>query len=275
VMEVTKSIEAYRAADPGATLDQVVIGGDTGVEEKLAEAIHRRLGIATELYNPAAAFGWDPDEGANAIGFAPTLGLVLDQADETAVHFDFLHPKKMVSTTKARLKKAPWVAAVVALFVTATAVAGWQYTKADRVALGLIEQQIEELKKDSSNQKKFLKLVEQIRDFDEDQLVWIDEWYDVFTLLPSNQELVVDHLEMNQKDRRIKLKTRATEGDTANRLVQTLESFRRDGRDKPRFKVTIGTQSEKKGEQYPFVQDVFINILKDEPSRKRSRRADD
>ncbi len=274
VMEVTKSIEAYRAADPGATMDQVVIGGDTGAEEKLAEVIQKRLGIATELYNPAAAFGWDPDEGAGAVGFAPTLGLVLDQGDESALHFDFLHPKKMVSTAQARMKKAPVVAAVVVLFCAATVLGAWQYTKSDRATLAVIEGQIADLKGSQSKDNKFLELMEDLREFDQEQHIWIDEWYDVFSLLPSNEELVVNSLDMSQKDGRIKLKTKAKNRDLASKLIENLHSFRRDGRDRPRFKVTIGSQSEKRGAAYPFVQEFFINIQNDASDRESKGKRD-
>lgn len=57
LMEVTRTIEAYRASDPGAVIDHVVVGGDVGVEEALAEAIQRRMDVTTEIYNPASAFG--------------------------------------------------------------------------------------------------------------------------------------------------------------------------------------------------------------------------
>ena len=97
------------------------------------------------MYNPAAAFAWDPDEGAEAAGFAATLGLVLDLGDESAQHFDFLHPKKVVSAAHERLKKAPLVAAVVVLFCAATVLGAWQYTKSDRNTLAVIEAQIDGL----------------------------------------------------------------------------------------------------------------------------------
>ncbi len=269
VMEVSRSIEAYRAGDPGAQIDQVIIGGDTGVESFLAEAIHERLGLDTELYNPAAAFGWEPDEGAAAAGFAPTLGLVLDFADETSLHFDFLHPKKMVSVSQERLKKAPWVAAVAVLFLVATAMGVVGLTKDDRETLASIESQIEELKTHRSDNKKFLSLMKDLEEFDTAQFIWIDEWYDVFGLLPSNQEIVINNMEMSQKDGVIKLKTKAKESDTASKLIERLEAFRREGRERPRYKATMGPQSEKKGEGYPFVQELRIRILDDAPHKKK------
>jgi hypothetical protein len=75
---------------------------------------------------------------------------------------------------------------------------------------------------------------------------------------------------MNQKGGRITLKTRAKRRDTATRVIQDLQEFRREGRDKPRFKVTMGPQAEKKAEKYPFAQDLRIDILDDEPTKRRS-----
>ncbi|NIQ98756.1 MAG: hypothetical protein GTN78_00925, partial [Gemmatimonadales bacterium] len=61
MVEVTRSIEAYRGGDPGAEMDCAVVAGATGIEETLAEAIHRRFGINCETYNPSAWFDGDAE----------------------------------------------------------------------------------------------------------------------------------------------------------------------------------------------------------------------
>jgi len=274
VMDVTKSIEAYRATDAGAMIDQVVIGGDTGVEEKLADAIQKRMGLPTELYNPAAGFGWEPDAGAGAAGFAPTLGLVLDYADDSTMHFDFLHPKKLVSASQERLKKAPWVAAAIVMFAFASAYGAWAITKADRTELAQLKKQVDDLQGHTKENRKFLDLMQELRDFDEHQYIWIDEWYDVFALLPSNQDMVIDSVDMSEKDGLIKLKTKGKLRDTALEVIEKLESFRRDGHDQPRYKVTMGPQTERKGDAYSFHQELRIRILNDteKKSSKKHKR---
>jgi len=268
VVEVTRSIEAYRASDAGATIDHAVIAGDLGVEETLAEAIQKRLGITTELYNPAASFGWEPDEGAGASAFASTLGLVVGHSYDRALHFDFLHPKKRVSQTQERLKKAPLVAAVAVLFVAAGGIAFAKFTAPNRKILATIESSIQELEGKHSDNKKFLEVMERIREFDAEQHVWVDVLYDVFNVLPTNEELVINHLEMNQSESRLVLKTRAKNRDTATTAVRKLDEFRREGKDRPRFKTSIGPQSEKKGEKYAYVQDLRITLLRDDGVKK-------
>lgn len=157
VLEVTRSIEAYRTTDTGATIDHVVIGGDMGIEERLAEVIQKRLDITTEIYNPASTFGWDPDEGAAAAACSASLGLVLAQEQEPSQYFDFLHPKKSFSANTERLKKAPMVAAVLVLFLSALALGFSRFTKADREHLKRIETTIKKLEADKSSVLFFLR----------------------------------------------------------------------------------------------------------------------
>ena len=270
VVEVTRSIEAYRASDAGASIDHVVIAGDLGVEETLAEAVQKRLGITTELYNPAASFGWEPDEGAGASAFASTLGLVVGHSYDRALHFDFLHPKKRVSQTQERLKKAPLVAAVAVLFVAAGGIAFAKFTAPDRKTLAKIESSIQELEGKRADHKKFLEVMDRIREFDAEQHVWVDVLYDVLYVLPTNEELVINHLEMNQSESRLVLKTKTKNRDTATTAVRKLDEFRREGKDRPRFKTSIGPQSEKKGEKYAYVQDLRITLLRDDAVKKGS-----
>jgi type IV pilus assembly protein PilM len=266
MLEVTRSIEAYRAGDPGAVIDQAVIGGDVGIEEPLAEALQKRLGINAELYNPATSFGWEPDEGAAACAFAATLGLVLGQADDDALHLDFLHPKKRESATRKQLRKAPAIAAVLILFLTAGAVGFVKYTEEDRGRLAKMEARIKDLERKESSYEKFLEMMADIRAFDENQLVWVDVLYDVFSHLPPHQEFVVEQVDLQQDKNLVVLKTRAMERDVPVELTRTLEAFRRDGRPERRFRVSTGAQKEKKGEIYPFSQDLRIEVLDDSGS---------
>lgn len=263
VLEVTRSIEAYKATEPGVSIDHAIIGGDLGVEEALAEAIQKRLTISTELYNPASTFGWEPDEGASASAFAATLGLVLSEMDDPSGHFDFLHPKKAVSATEERLRKAPLVAAVALLFLAAGGVMVAEATKPKRRALAQIDKRISDLKEGAAEKKTFLKRVEEIREFDERPLIWVDVLYDAMSSLPSNENLILTHMEMGQKDRRVVFKTKCKTRETATEVVDRLNAFRRPGTDKLRFGASMGPQTEKPKDRYPFSQTLRIEVFDD------------
>lgn len=269
VVEVTRSIEAYRASDAGARIDHVVIAGDLGIEETLAETIHKRLDVTTEMYNPASTFGWEPDEGAGASAFAASLGLVLGHADTGLLHFDFLHPKKRVTAARERLRIAPKVAAVIALFLAAGTVFLLEHTRHERRQLAQIEAEIEELEAKADENERFLKFVDEIRAFDE-QHVWVDVLHDITSLLPSREELVVANVKMDQEESQVMLKTEAKNRDTATKAIDKLAAFRREGREKQRFKVSMGAQTEKRGQEYPYRQDLKVEILDDGSVKKGS-----
>lgn len=264
MMEVTRSIEAYRSGDAGARIDQIVVGGDLGVEADLASTLHSRLEIPAELYNPATAFGWEPDEGAAASGYAATLGLVLGESDGDEEHFDFLHPKRTVSTTTRRLKKAPLVAAVVALFAVAGIGGFARATKPDRMKLKQIKSDIEAIRDEERDYKKFLAIVEEVEAFDAGQYVWPDVLLNIVSVLPSHRDLVIESLELRQDDGEVKMKTRAKQREIATQVVQQLEAFRRPDCKKPRFDASFGPQTEKRGELYPFSQDFEVIVLDDD-----------
>ncbi len=262
VLEVTRSIEAYRASDPGANFDYVVIGGDVGVEESLAAVLQQRLGATTQLYNPASSFGWEPDQGVGASAFSATLGLALSYTSDELVGFDFLHPKRSESKSQKRLKKAPAIAAVIALFLVTGILLVTDATAADRAKLIEVNAKIKALKADTRNNKKFLKLVDQVKAFDTQQ-VWVDLIYDVFLALPSNKEIVVDYVDMNQGDNRLTLKTRAKRRDTASQLITTLNNYQRTEDSKKCFSVFMRTQTENVKNRYPFSQDLVVRVLCD------------
>jgi len=272
LVEVTRSIEAYRANDPGAVMEQAIIGGDLGVEEALSDVISRRLNIPTEIYNPSSSFGWEPDEGAEAAAFSAALGLVLGFDDAELERFDFLHPKRTVSQTTKRLRKAPLAAAVVLLFAAAGGVGFASITRPDRERLASVERRIAELKQNARDQEKFVKTMAQVRSFDAEQRVWVDVLMDIVTNLPSNEDLVLTHLSMDHKDGRVVLKTKSKNRDIPMEAIRRLQAFRRDGCELPRFRVVMGAQTEKGDADYPSTQDLRITILDDAPKKKGARR---
>lgn len=264
VVEVTRSIEAYRADDPGATVNHVVIGGASGVEEALADALRDRFDVTTELFNPAARLGWDADRGAAASGFAAALGLALGQTGEDLLQFDFLHPKRTVSTTEKQLKKLPMVAAVVLVFMLAGAVAYVRAIKPDRDRLKALEDQNDAYAGQIRDFEKFHKLIAQVDAFEEEQVIWIDELNDVLALLPDNQEMVLENIDLRQKDQLIKLKMNLKDRELGTQIVDDLEAFRVEGHENKYFEADLGSTQTGRGD-YPVSGSIDVNIVGKRP----------
>jgi hypothetical protein len=186
------------------------------------------------------------------------------------LHFDFQHPKRRGLAKQERLRKAPALAAAIILLLLAPVIFATQYRRADRRELAALEEQIATLERNRQEWTNFTRFAKDQASFDAGQHVWVDVIFDVFSQLPSNEKLVVNQLELNQDKGAIKLNIKTKTRDEAVELWRKLEGFRREGRELPRFKVTLSAQTEKRGEEYPVVQDLGIRILDDEKKGKKS-----
>ena len=272
MVEVTRSIEAYRGGDPGAEMNCAVVAGGTGIEETLAESIQRRFGINAETYNPASYLDGDTERAGGASGFSAALGLVMGHAGEGRLHFDFLNPKKQEVPGRARLKRAPLAAVVVALFVVAAG--AWyaqgparRFAERDR-----LREQIRETKAQIKANKKFIDMVEPVKAFEAEQVIWVDELKNVVDLLPDSRKVVLNKLDMFQRGKRLEMSLRASDGKQAAQVVEDFEKFRPDDEQKPYYAATRDAQTMSKS-PYPHEGKVTVQIVKGvQPSKNKRRR---
>ena len=246
--EVVLTIEAYRAGDPGADMNHVVVGGDTGLEDELLEAIRKRFEITGERYNPTACLGWDAESGAAAGGFAAVLGLALGHAGEGHLHFDFMHPKKAVPQSRRRLKKAPLVAAVALLFIVAGVVAYARTVAPKKSQIARLKDRIREAKATLKEYRKFGEMIDKVEEFEREQIIWIDELADFLSVMPESDQILLGQIDLSQKDRQIKLKMDCQDRAIADETVARLDEFRLPEDGQPRFDAALGTTTDQRGE---------------------------
>ncbi len=151
LVEVTRTLQAYRATEPEATIDRVVVAGGTNIEERFAEALHGRLGYPVELFDPTGPLRVDSSEAGKLRSFSAALGLAWGLSQEGLLALDFLNPKRPVSGREALQRRARM--GVLAAGVVLAAGAGlfgryyWTLTK-ERDALvksnGALQKQVDE-----------------------------------------------------------------------------------------------------------------------------------
>ena len=98
---------------------------------------------------------------------------------------------------------------------------------------------------------------------DRGQKGWVDGLYDALAMIHTNEELVITHRDMKQSDSRMTLKTKTIHRETATEIIREMNQFRREDAEKPRFKVSMGPQTEKKRQRSPFSQELRIDVLDD------------
>ncbi len=255
MIEVTRSIEAYRATDPGSNIDHAVIGGCCDIEEALTDAIQRQYRTSAQPYNPATCFGWDADRGAAAGAFASTLGQILLLNEPSERVFDFLHPKKPVTRTQQRMRRAPIAIATTVIFVAAVAVFYFNFVKPQYDARRDLRKRIREIKKTLAENERFESMVATIDEFENDEIVWLDTLYELVSKLPDEKKIVLKNIDMKQKDRMIKIPYRAASSTVGSDLVKIYEADKR-------FKASLNATSvkTKEGERYPHNGSVDIKI---------------
>ncbi len=260
-IEVRRSIEAYRVGEPGAVIDHAVIGGSSGVEQALAEAIQKEHDITAQPYNPAVCFGWDSDRGAAAGAFASALGLVLAQTKDPQLKFNFLEPKKPISRAERQIKKAPLAVAVAVVFVVAGVAFYINWIKPQYETRAWLRGQIAEVDTLLDEHRDFRKLVSVLENYEDQQIVWIDELRDLMGVLPGQRQLVLGGIDMSQKEHRIKMPFRAKAYRTGSEAVAAIEAFRLPGVNRPQYRASPGPSNVKTKKEYPHNGRLDIDVV--------------
>ncbi|GJM25389.1 MAG: hypothetical protein DHS20C16_18040 [Phycisphaerae bacterium] len=262
VVEVTRTIEAFRSSTPGVNVDMIVVGGSVGLEEHVARALGERYSATVELYNPAAQFGWPEEKGKEARAFSAALGLVTAHAGDSQFDFDFLHPKRTVTAAERRLKKAP-VFAIAALVVVSFLVGlYWKVIMPKNQALGDLRTKIDDYEERISDLEKIQDKKIAIADsFDKDQVVWLDELNRMASLLPSNQSMLLKMIDMDAKGAEITMKLEAKNRQTVLDTVEKIDAFRLRNDEDTYFNAVAGRMTEKSSkEQYPTSGSIDVVI---------------
>jgi type IV pilus assembly protein PilM len=105
LVETTRTLQAFRATEPEAAIDEVVVAGGTGIEEPLAEALQERLGFPCSMYDPTGPLEVSDDEAPKLRSFSAALGLAWGLSHEGLLSLDFLNPKRPVPRSEIIRKR--------------------------------------------------------------------------------------------------------------------------------------------------------------------------
>jgi hypothetical protein len=261
LVEVTRSVEAYRTTEPGVQFSKVIVAGSSGVERPFAEALGRRMSTEVDLYDPARQFGWSQESGHDGQAFAALIGLVTGSAAPDRLRFNFLHPKKTLSTTERRLRKAPLAAAAALLFVASAGVFYFLGVAPAKADLAETQSEVKAVQKDLDELEKFDKTIALAEGFEAKQVIWIDELDRVLGQLPSNQKMVLESIDMYQKGARLSFNLKCNSNTDILDLVSRLDNFRMPDSDTQYMDATSRQISQKGGSQYPVDGRIDVVIL--------------
>ncbi len=267
LIEVSRTIEAYRATDPGSTIDRIVLSGTAEIDREVQEAFEERFGSPTTTYEAPSSLRWRPKGQVSAAPFSAVIGLAMSNAAEGTLRFDFLHPKEPEAGRRERAKRVPMMAATVALFVAAAGVAAYQPFRSGNARLTALQNKIDELNLDKEEREAFMKKYEDVMDWKSQSAVWIDHFKRIAEVFPSTKEGYITRLDCDQKGR-ITVELAATHQKVGTNLAASVEEIKEEVTDESGRARTVrpfeaevrSTEERRQDPVYKFGDTVIVQV---------------
>jgi type IV pilus assembly protein PilM len=239
LVEVTRTLQAYRATEPEGSVDAVVIAGGTGIETQFADGLYEKLGVPVELFDPTEPLGIHGDEAAKLRSFSAALGLAWGLSREGMLALDFLNPKKPVSSREIFRKRFQRVGALGALAaVLGIVLTTWWYMQLAQERDGMNDRNAS-LREKIAEKQAVQDQVERALEW-ELNAIWPDELLTVSraAIEPGKQMLVQSiQMESSRQNHRILLRNlHATDWQIPIDFVRTLNELESGG--KPTYEAT-------------------------------------
>ncbi len=285
LVEVTRTLQAYRATEPNSAVDEVVIAGGTGVEPALMQAIGRRFSLPTALFDPTPILGTTAGDAAKLRPLSAVIGLGLGIGRDGRLPIDFLHPKKPVPRGRSVRRRLQLGGAVAAAVVVAGV--GWAANEVIR-----LNRQIASL--DALVDPRDGTLTQQVRSMTELEIrtkevdLWADEardavWLDhLLTLtqraIEPGKQMLVENIDFRRATGTIRLRISAGGNQVASEFVRQLNEIQLDGR--PIYRAALGTWQDGGAVDPRFKGrvDVTVELLEleehNDPARIKQRERD-
>lgn len=259
LVEVSRTVEAYRSTDPGARIDRILLAGTAPLNEAVIAAFERRFGVTAAVFEPPKALKWRAEQGP-AAPFTANLGLALAGPGDALAHFNFLHPKEPEADRRERVKRVPMVALVVALFVAAAGVVAYYPIRNRDRQIAQLQAEIASANSDKKARDELTTQLGEIQSWQSRNVVWIDLLKQmaegVFT---SNKDAFLTKLEMNGDDGKISIDVMATDPLVTGKLVDAAHSLK-DKNGKRVFDAKPGEANRTNDPTYRVRDQIFIQM---------------
>lgn len=261
IVQMTRTLQAYRAAEANSVIDQIVIAGGTGVEHALLAAVDERFGLPATLFDPTMTLGEKESEASKLRQFPAALGLAWGLSREGALELNFLKPKKPIPKRETLQKQARTIGIAAAVLVTA--IGGWIFSDFYRLS-----GELQTLK--DGNQPMAEKLVELVavenklkvaREWSKrDELsVWLDYLLELSRLsVDPGKKMIVTNVSANAEVGSISLRLACDDWKVATQFVNAVNEFTMNGK-KP-FSASQGVWTESKSAELKFKGSVPVEI---------------
>lgn len=198
--EIRRTIAAAQNQLGGRRVESIVLCGTRQEHAALAGEIEQSLGTRSEPFDPFDSLTLSRrlqrDLPEHPGRFAPLLGMALAELEGTGQAIDFLHPRRRVEPPR---KQARFVAAGMAVALLVVLFFGWRYFERrslvkERKALNA---RAKELKISVAEAEKANRVVEELAQWSDRDVCWLDELARLSQKFPPAKEARLTSLKFN------------------------------------------------------------------------------
>lgn len=270
LVQVTRTVAGFRATDPGAELDRIVVAGNTGIESEFAAAVQQRMRVPASIYDPSPMLAKSVRSGHGDLReFAAALGLAVSDEQDAEAYFDFLHPKKEVTIQQKRLRKVPLVATTVVLAAVAMVVGYTRIVTPKHQRIAALQREIDALERQKKLVDELDERFEDLKEWQDDGVVWTDELARLVEVFPDTKDVYTSEIRGTSKNE-MRIETNARESDGSNKLLNSLAEVKVDGEE---HFVVRPSKTMRTNDKYAFKSEVVATpvdqVEKETPKRRR------
>ncbi|MFO0840346.1 MAG: pilus assembly protein PilM [Phycisphaerae bacterium] len=261
LVEITRTLQAYRATESKSTIDRIVVAGASGIESELARLVEQRFGLTTELFDPTGPLRINLADAGKLRSFSAALGAAWSLSREGLREIDFLHPKRIVSTqdTLRRRVRSTAIAAGVVAAIGIGSAAYTYYQQHGRYAA--LSNEVSSLEKEARRLAELRNQTEEVDDWDKASLqsLWLDHTLAITQeLVAPGKQSLVRGLTANERMGRISLELQCSEWTVARDFVTKLNLVRVN--EKPVYEAKLGPWRETLGADAAFKGSVEVSV---------------
>ena len=225
VLEITRTIQAYRQSTAAGQINKAVVAGSTGWEAQFAKVLADQLQVPASIYEPTGGVDFPQAMDVPMTGFSAILGLAMTHRRNETLRFDFLHPKRPVAPGAARSRQVPLAVGAIALVMLVAM--GYSRTKLSQrnSTYDQLDKQNKAMTKQVRQYEKFKTRLAESRRWVEKKVNWLEETKQLSLLLPDTAEVYFSQIDMFDSRTsgviaEIKLKGRAKSSQVVDKLVR-------------------------------------------------------
>lgn len=276
LIEVSRTIQAYRASDAGARIDRIILSGTGGADERVRASFESRFGSPTKIFDAPPAVNWKRIADVSAAPFVAAIGLTYNHLANETERFDFLHPKEPEAERKERAKRRPLVALTVALFLAAGVVLAVQMLRKEQKEIDGIVAERQKIERQAKEYADLQKKHSDINEWMRKNVVWIDKLKLVAENFVSNEKGYITDLQIKDPGEMIILLA-SKDNSVGTKLAEEIRKITTsrpasDGKVSTvtEFTAEVGSVKASKDPKYPFIDTVTVRV-KSLAAAKRGR----